>query len=307
LEKFFQKRIDPNRENFSKGVNFPILGVFSVILISYFVQNLTVFDMVNSYLMFFLVLGFIASLAAPESAGFGGQESLASPKVGSLKKLLIVIILILFCFSFFKFVIQPLQADALVIKAIRSSDSTERVSLYKKTLDTSSLGKYQIREFFADTAIDFIRSEAAQEISLNDLKLELDFIKEELEKSTKESPLDFRAYLKLGRIYNIYGRIDPSKIPQAETVLEKAIELSPTNQQAYWELAQTRLYQGKFDEALSLAKRAVDLEPRVINSHLMLVQIAKISGNKELAEKKAEEAIKINPAWEPEFKKILEK
>jgi len=308
LKKFLQQRI-----------GFPILGIFSVILISYFVQNLTVFDMVNSYLMFFLILGFIARLPAPEAAGFGGQGSFTSQKeispfgryqkVGSFKKSLVVIILIFFCFSFFKFVIQPIRTDAGVIDAIRSPSPTERVSLYKKTLDTSPVGKYQIREMFADTAINFIRqgSEAATKVSLGDLKLELDFVKEELEKSIKESPLDFRAELKLGQVYNVYSQIDPSKIPQAETILEKALELSPTNQQAYWELAQTRLYQGKFDEALSLAEKAVELEPRIINSHLIVVQVAKIMGNGELAKKKAEEAIKINPAWEPEFKKILEK
>ena len=162
---------------------------------------------------------------------------------------------------------------------------------------------------FADTAINFIRqgSEAATKVSLDDLKLELNFVKDELEKSIKESPLDFRAELKLGQVYNVYSQIDPSKIPQAETVLEKAIELSPTNQQAYWELAQTRLYQGKFDEALSLTEKAVTLEPRIFNSHLIVVQVAKIIGNSELAEKKVKEAIKINPAWEPEFKKILER
>jgi len=299
------------RQYFRKKIDFLTFGIISVVLISYFVQNLTVFDMVNSYLMFFLILGFIGSIASQkalsEGPAFGGR--VVGGKVGSLKKSLVVIILILFCFSFFKFVIQPIRTDASVIKAIRSPNPTERVALYKKTLDTSPVGKYQIREMFADTAINFIRqgSEAATKVSLDDLKLELNFVKDELEKSIKESPLDFRAYLKLGQVYNIYSQIDPSKIPQAETVLEKAIELSPTNQQAYWELAQTRLYQGKFDEALSLTEKAVTLEPRIFNSHLIVVQVAKIIGNSELAEKKVKEAIKINPAWEPEFKKILER
>ena len=299
------------RQYFRKKIDFLTFGIISVVLISYSVQNLTVFDMVNSYLMFFLILGFIGSIASQkalsEGPAFGGR--VVGGKVGSLKKSLVVIILILFCFSFFKFVIQPIRTDASVIKAIRSPNPTERVALYKKTLDTSPVGKYQIREMFADTAINFIRqgSEAATKVSLDDLKLELNFVKDELEKSIKESPLDFRAYLKLGQVYNIYSQIDPSKIPQAETVLEKAIELSPTNQQAYWELAQTRLYQGKFDEALSLTEKAVTLEPRIFNSHLIVVQVAKIIGNSELAEKKVKEAIKINPAWEPEFKKILER
>lgn len=294
LKKFLQQKID-----------FLILGPFSVILISYFVQNLTVFDMVNSYLMFFLVLGFIGSIALTKEVS---NQPAASPPKGtphSLNPWIAVIILIFFCFSFFKFVIQPIKADAYTIDAIRSPDPKERVSLYKKTLNTSPVGKYQIREMFADTAINFIQSEAAKNVLIDDLKLELDFVSEELEKSIQESPLDFRAYLKLGKVYNIYGLIDPSKIPQAETVLEKALELSPANQQTYWELAQTRVYQGKFNEALSLAEKAVTLEPRVGQSHLIVIQVAKIMGDYELAQKKVEEAIKIDPSWEPELKTIL--
>ena len=301
------------RKYFQGKLDFWIPGIFSVILISYSVQNLTVFDMVNSYMMFLLVLGFIARLPAPEAAGFGGQGSISSTqektistkRAGSLNPWIAIVILIFFCFSFFKFVIQPIKADAYTIDAIRSPDPKERVSLYKKTLNTSPVGKYQIREMFADAAINFIQSEAAKNVLIDDLKLELDFVSEELEKSIKESPLDFRAYLKLGKVYNIYGLIDPSKIPQAEIVLEKALEISPTNQQAYWELAQTRVYQGKFNEALSLAEKAVELEPRVGQSHLIVIQVAKIMGDYELAQKKVEEAIKIDPSWEPELKKIL--
>ena len=294
LKKFLQQRID-----------FLILGPFSVILISYFVQNLTVFDMVNSYLMFFLVLGFMGSINQ-ETIPSQNYATRSRSKIGSLvKKLISVIILIFFCFSLFKFVIQPIKADAYTIDAIQSPDPKERISLYKKTLNTSPIGKYQVREMFADTAINFIQSEAAKNVLVNDLKLELDFVSEELEKSIKESPLDFRAYLKLGEVYNVYVQIDPSKISQAETALEKALELSPTNQQAYWALAQTRVYQGRFNEALSLAEKAVTLEPRVANSHLIVIQVAKFMGNEALAKEKAERAIKIDPSWESRIKEIL--
>jgi len=291
LKKFLQQRI-----------GFPILGIFSAILISYFVQNLTVFDMIHSYLMFFLVLGFIGNIAILNEEKIAVSKTFSIPKY---RKVVLIVILVLFFFSFSKFVIQPLKTDAYTIEAIRSPTPTERVSLDKKALDASPVGKSQIREMFADTAINFIHSQEATKVSIDDLKLELDFVKEELGKSIQESPLDFRASLKLGQVYNVYSRIDPSKIPQAETILKTAIELSPKNPQGYWALAQTRLYQGKFDEALSLAEKAVELEPRIINSHFIVVQIAKTMGNNELAKKKAEEAIKINPSWESELKKIF--
>ena len=96
------------------------------------------------------------------------------------------------------------------------------------------------------------------------------------------------------------------KLARAEEILKKAIEVSPTNQQGYWALAQTKLYQGRFKEALSLAEKALSLEPKLLQSHLIVIQIAKIMGDKDLVQRKAQEAIEINPDWEADIKKILE-
>jgi O-antigen ligase len=292
-------------------IGFWSAGIFSVILISYSVQNLTVFDMVNSYLMFFLILGFIGSIASrkeetmPSTTRIPPSQNISQRKINSLNPLVAIIILIFFGFSFFYFVIQPIRTDAYVIEALRSLNPTERVSSYKKTLETSPVGKYQIREIFADSAISFPQTEAAKEVTLEDFKKELDFVAEELEKSIKESPLDFRAHLKLGQVYNTYTQVNLPKIAEAEEVLIRTIELSPTNQQAYWSLAQTRLFQREFDQALSLAEKAVELEPRVAKSHFILVQIVIFKGDRNLAQEKAKEAIEIDPSWKPELEEIL--
>ena len=147
--------------------------------------------------------------------------------------------------------------------------------------------------------------EKIQEIFNEKIKAELDFVVYELEKSTKESPLNFRSYLKLGQLYNAYSLFDSSKVSDAERILQRTIELSPTNQQGYWSLAQAKIYQGKFEEAIFLAQKAVDLEPKLERSHAILIQIAKIFGDFELAEKKIQEAIKVNPEWENDLRKIL--
>lgn len=288
------------RKYFQKVINFWTVSIFSVILISYFVQNLTVFDMINSYLMFFLVLGMIGSFSS---------FPISTEKKVQSKFLWLIAILILtpFSFSFSKFIVKPLQTDYYVIAAIRQPPaSEEKLLLYKKALESSPFGKYQIRDFFAQNTLSSIRSEKGKEIGLKNFREELDFVSQELEKSIKEAPLEFRSFLKLGQVYNIYGLIDSSKLIKAEEVLKKAIELSPTNQQGYWALAQTRLYQNKEKEAFLLAEKAVELEPKLERSHLILVQIARFMDDEELVKKKAAEAIKILPSLEPELKKMLE-
>jgi len=334
------------KQYYRKAIDFLTAGIFSSILIAYSVQNLTVFDMISSYMIFFLTLGFIGLISSENygpktrvdelrsSSPFANarvlegltSEPLTFEKIAVLqgrnnfkrqakrtsssfssrfaRQLTALILFILLVFSLFEFVIKPLKTDFYVIKSLRAQNSKERVSLYKKTLSFSSVGRYQVAEELADITLT-ARSELGKTVSLEDYKAELDFISEKLEKSVKQSPLNLRSYLKLGQIYNAYVRIDPQKLSQAEMVLRRAIELSPKNQQIYWELIQTKLYQGEFNEAFSLAEKSLELEPERGQSHLIVIQVAKIMGDDELANKKAEEAIRINPSLEPEIKEII--
>jgi len=290
---------------FQKKFNFWLSGTFTALLISYSIQNLTVFDMVSSYMTFFLVLGFIGSINQ-ETIPSQNYATRPRSKIGPLvKKLISVIILIFFCFSFSKFVIKPLQTDSYVIETLQTQDFQKRLSLSKKTLETSPVGRYQIRDFFSEQLINLYESETGKTIPSELLRAEFDFTSQELEKSIKESPLNFRAYLQLGKTYIVFARFDATKLSRAEEVLKRAIELSPTNQQAYWALAQIRVYQGDFNEALSLAEKTVELEPKLIQPHLIVIQIAKFMGNEALAKEKAERAIKIDPSWESRIKEIL--
>jgi tetratricopeptide (TPR) repeat protein len=252
--------------------------------------------MVSSYLMFFLSLAFVASFE---------KEKEFFREIREPKPPILTLIALGFLVSFTFFIVLPTMSDANVILAIRApAFSKERISFYKKSLSLSPLGKFQIRQFFAENTINAFYS--AQTSSEN-MTEELKFLIEELEKSIKECPLDYRSYLRLGQVLNLYSQFDNPKIFEAEKILRKAIEISPKNQQGYWSLAQNMLYQGKFDEAIFLAQKAVDLEPNLESAHSILIQVALMAGKKDLAKQKFEEAIKINPQWEEDLRKILER
>jgi O-antigen ligase len=283
------------KKYFKEKIDFWLNSIFSVILISYSVQNLTVFDMVNSYLMFFLVLGFIGNIGSFKEEVISQKKI----KIDILNSFLPIIVLILFIFSFSKFIIQPLRTDAYVIKAIRSQDSAQRLFFYKKTLETSPLGKYQIRDFFGQNILEFAQSEKIKEVLPENFKKEIDFVIEELEKSTKESPLDLRSYLKLGQLYNIYATLfDQKKVSQAERVLEKAREISPNNQQVYYIFAQTRFLQRKNEEALEFLKKAKDLEPGFLGSRLYLIRAYRLMAKYDLALSELKELENLNFDWQ---------
>jgi len=247
------------RNYFQKRFNFWIPGVFSVLLLAYFVQNLTVFDMVNSYMMLFLVFSFIAQKDIDREPF---SSSVHLPRLYPLFFILGV--------TFFACQIC------------------------------------QIRDFFANSFLGSLRKQGVNRGVLENF----DFLEKELRKDIKENPINYRSYLKLGQLLNVYpgdAKIRKQKIAEAEKILKKAVEISPNNQQGYWYLAQTRIEQGKLSQALVLAETAVKLEPELERSHLILIQIAQWMGKKELAQKKAEEALKINPAWKKDIDKIFKK
>lgn len=291
-----------------KKIDFWLASIFTALLISYSIQNLTVFDMVSSYMIFFLTLGFIAT-PHTYAIGVGVKKEIPETEVVKPEKPLYlfpiyIIILLLFLLSFTKFVILPFQSDIWTISALKSRPfSEEKLSFYKKTFSASPVGKYQIREFFVDSSLGSL----SEKILKDNVIREFDFLVQELEKSIKENEISYRAYLKLGQLLNVYATINPSKIEEAEKILKGAIEISPTNQQGYWFLAQTKIQQGKIKEAFSLAEKAVELEPNLERSHIIVIKIANWMGETELAEKKFKEALSINPAWEKDLKEILEK
>jgi len=181
-----------------KSISFWTFSIFMAMLFAYFVQNLTVFDMVTSLMMFILVLGFIAFLGIPKKREDSKNEYIPRhPWAGSL-------LLIIFSSTFFIFIIQPLKTDHFVIDALMVNSSQERVDFYEKAMNTSQLGKYQIRGFIGHHSGEVLRINMGK-ISMEDTIRELDFVTGELQKTMEESPLDFRSALDVSNLYNFYS------------------------------------------------------------------------------------------------------
>ncbi len=304
-KKFFKEKL----------IDFFGFSIFTSLLIAYFIQNLTVFDMVASLMMFVLCLSFLSFLTKKEER----KEQL----IVSQKKWPIIAVLIIFSITFFQFIIQPLKTDSLTIDAIAESPNPDiidqlkergddqvqaflrsvaekRIALYNKTLETSPMGKYQIRDFFAQHTQEILNSYISL-MPVDVYKKELDAGIALLEDSVKDSPLDYRSALKLAQLYNLYIYIEPEKLERAEELARKALDLSPTNQQSYWALTQTNLYMNNLDVALDYAEKAIILEPNWFQSYLIAHQIAGFKEDATKQEEIIERAKQINPDWENNF------
>ena len=269
-----------------KNVFIP-LGII-VLLIVYFSQNLLVFDMINTYLVFFLSLAFISFLIQkppPEK----------EPRVKSVNPVLGFPIVIATIFILWVGNIQPAIANHHLIKTITTQNIEESSIYFQKSLD-SWMEKYEPREQFVQK---MIRAPYQSSEDKEAFQKAFTISEVEMEKSCEENPLDFRPHLFLGELYNHSYRFSGNKerLEKADEVLQKAIQLSPTNQQGYWYLTEVRVAQGRTEEAISLLQKAIELEPRVAKSHWYLAMAYRIAGQDQLALEKIIEAEKLGYNW----------
>jgi len=284
----------------NKTIDFWTFSIFSSLMAAYFIQNLTVFDMVGSLMMFALTLSFIAFLANWQIAQDLKSKSFFNPKT----KWPMVIIAGVGCLAVYYFSYKPWQLDKGIIVAAQSQYQDERLGAYEKCLATSPLGKYQISDFFADFSQGVVQNNI-EKAKPEDLIREIEAVVKIMEQRKKDSPLDYRITLKLAQLYNTYAILDQSKLAMAQSYGEMAMAQSPKNQQSYWVLAQTKLFNQDFNSASELAQQAIDLEVNVLRSYEVASQVAMVSGNQAKAVEIAKKAVSVNPDWQKEFSSLL--
>ncbi|MGB9743320.1 MAG: O-antigen ligase family protein [Minisyncoccales bacterium] len=274
------------------------------LLLVYFWQNLWAFDMISSYVMFFLTLAFISYFTTNASLSLNRAKVRARAILFSWPSLGLLILLTFLFFYFGN--LQALRAARLIIFGHSVSSVEQSVSFYEKALQISPLAKFEVPERMFNKMEQLM---ALPSVNKESLITGFELTAQEFRNTLQSSQQDFRLYLFLGRHYlNFYQLTkDETKLSLAEENLLKAKELSPRNQQVYWWLAQVRLHQDRIEEALSFANQAIALEPKYLNSHLMAINIALFSYNTDLIKQQVQLALKINPLWEKEIEEFLTK
>ncbi len=268
---------------------FSFLGMM-VLFIVYFFQNLLVFDMISSYTVFFLSLGFVSFLIEKE------ETSSVQFSEKPFNSFLISLILILTCLLLYFGNIQPANSAVNTVKVILPSYNLEEVmGFFKKSLNTF-MERYEVREQFS---LRVYKAGFEQKESEEILSSAFELAEEQMEESIRKNPLDFRPHLFFGKLYfsDYYFSHNEEKLILAEKILEKAIELSPTNQQGYWYLGEVKRAEDEHQAALDLFEKAIDLEPRLGRSHWYLSVLYKMKGEYEKALEKTKDAQAAGYNW----------
>lgn len=238
--------------------------VFGAMLISYFSQNLFVFDTVGTYLMFFVVLGFIdyqyqkTVLSAKEvrAAGSINDKNL---KVVTLILILISLVPIYYSYAIF----SGAQAEYWGVNYMLNRLPESSLLSFRQAVTIPTPYLNDIEQHFADA----VRQAPGQGINLSAGTSLQNEIISYLRDAINRHPLNFYNYLTLAEFETAFYQSNPKYLDDAQAMLQKAINFSPERQQIYYPLAKIMVLKGDIKGAYDIFKHLVNLNPNAGEPH----------------------------------------
>lgn len=219
------------------------------LLVAYAVHNMTVFDNISSYILFFALLAFLHSQNAKEQI----KKITLNIDIRDLVVIPLIVIVTLILTYYVNIV--PIRVGQLTIDGIRQypGGPLENLEKYKKAMLYNVTGSQEVREQAVQTAEQVINNNK-KDVNVQQafFALSTQAIKEQI----AYAPQDARGYLLGGSYLNRIGQF-----AAALPLLQKAHELTPNKQAPLFEIAQNQLNERKYPEAIVAMKQAFELDP----------------------------------------------
>lgn len=245
------------------------------LFVAYFVHNLSVFDNLVSYMLFFTMLAYIHTRSeANEIRIFEDFK----PHQDIRNYLLIPGIVILSIGGVYIMTLKPLAASQDLIQALipQQKGPAENLMYFKKAIAFNTTGLQETREQLVTYSESILNAKIDQAVKQ-------DFYnstRSELNKQLLQSPNDARAYYFAGIFLNHVGVIEDAK-----TYLTKAYELSPKKQTIAFELGVSYINLGQYDQALKLYKEAYESAPKYKEAKIFYATALLYAGDISTAQK----------------------
>lgn len=265
---------------------------FPVILGTYLIQILFVFDHPASYFLLYFVFGLILSMVSE-------KREPTEPKYGfswPVFSLVICLVLTGFLILFFSTSIKTYKAAVGIINAekIFVNNYKEGIAAYRDILAMKT------------PFIDDMRSVMAKRVGqVSPAFLESNpgfreailFARNEMLKESASGDIDVYNYIILGQIDMLLAASDPQYYYSADDFFAKARDLSPKRQQIYYIWARNKLMEGDAIGAENLLKSAVSFDEEIAESYWYLGLIYDNQGKKELAWENIVLAVEKHYSW----------
>ena len=262
---------------FKRSNDLPFFIVFGGLIIAYMIQNAFVFDSINSYILFILLLGYLifrdeevreGVSVNDERSQFQKQLPQTTPIVGYIA------VFIIFFTTYVLSVPQALANRSYTMalqeftSAVSSKNTETALTSAKKLQEITGkhyLGQFELRHTFSEAVAGMVRQRALpKETTLEIGKIAI----EELKKNIDAQPYNVRHHAFLLQLQMDMGELDPFYAIENLKLAEKAIALSPTRTHFYYSLGRANLVRQSYGEAIANFEKALELSPRVFDAHL---------------------------------------
>jgi len=311
-------RNDANEDaNYTKKIGIAVLGVMFV---AYVGHNMFIFDTFNSYLMFFITIGYISyryrSHYTPKitpldaTTGVKGRNkgdskaSIEEDRISKQRRTAAIILILLVFFTIWKTAVIPAKANYAATFGIvygKTGDFAKSIEAFKKSLSYKAIqGEYIIRHYLARTIFRMFSATDNPEKKFGVAVEDLRYAIEEVSKNIRTDPLDPIPHLYVARLNEFVSRVEQKKnideakemLNEAERLLNRAKELNSKNPYIYFELGQVQIFKGNLEEAIDFFEQGISIKPEVELGYwykgVTLLDMGKIEKGEEFI-KKAEE------------------
>ena len=244
-------------------------SVLTGLLAGYAAHNIFVFDNLASYVFFFALLGFAATLKQSQVTSdklqvnsnsqilnLNSKISSKSPREFNIEVIEYVIApvaIIVLIFGVYLLNIRPIGQNTQLITALQACGNNPDVSAFEKVFATGVyVGSQEAREQLLSCAGQVINS---QQVPNPTKQAFYGLSISEIQNQIAATPKDARIYTLAGSFMEQIG-----SFTQAVTYLEKAHLLSPTKQATSLALGTAYVNLGKFDQAVAVMKQAYEEE-----------------------------------------------
>ena len=254
--------------------------ILLAIFVAYGVHIFFVFDDINSFLFFALLVAFIefhyrSDVPAPDNG---------AAKLNLFTKILVALGILILIFSIYSFNFKTLKAAGLSAQGYMVSNFEDKVKYFNESIDTNIIPAENL--IFND--VDFLTSLSDQlsELSSDQRRVKLfdsaiQKVKAALHNEITKKPANAFLYLKDGQLNNLAYLFynDKSYLESAISDLKKGIELSPQRLQLYYVLGESYVIGERDQEAKDILEKALQLNPDFAASYYYLGRAYLVSGD----------------------------
>lgn len=294
------------KNNYKVSKSITNSWLFIALIIAYFVQNLFVFDNLNTEVIFYMFLGYFSFLAFTQK---NEEEPEPTHQSGPLEiNFILISLVMIFTLFGLAFNYKIFHANTGLIKAMMIQPSgyaydQKKVDAFMGSIYSSPVGQFEARQQLSAYTFEVISEGKSPANSVVGL---INLTTSELQKSVDYESKNIRVRLMLANTYNNLAALDKTSPQKAINLLQNWTDLSPTRPQVYFELAQSYALLGNKDKAIEYYQKGITLAPDVVDAHWYLLTYYILSNNVAMADQEIKnmEAIGFKPQI-TDYQKII--